>query len=111
MSVAVHLARRNFRIRQAGPKDPVDIVLGGRGFGTCKPGSTRGMRRLQAVAKGHFETVGRASVAAGSGSWTTQDRCDGTLTSVQTGTVGVRDPRRHRTVAVHARHRALVKRG
>jgi hypothetical protein len=55
--------------------------------------------------------VGHVSVATGSASWTTQDRCDGTLTAVQTGTVTVRDPRRHRTAAVHARHRALVKRG
>jgi hypothetical protein len=28
---------------------------------------------------------------------------------VQTGAVTVRDAHRHRTVAVHARHRALIK--
>jgi hypothetical protein len=66
---------------------------------------------LKAVARGHWDVTGRTSVATGSASWTTQDRCDGTLTAVQTGTVSVRDPRRHKTVAVRAGHRALVKRG
>jgi hypothetical protein len=32
----------------------------------------------------------------------TEDRCDGTLTRVMTGTVRVRDFGRHRTVTVHA---------
>ena len=53
--------------------------------------------------------AGHLSLATGSASWTTQDRCDGTLTKVQTGTVTVRG--RHRTVAVHAHHRMPVKRG
>jgi hypothetical protein len=98
-----------FRITQATAKAPADVVLTGRTFSACKAGSTRVVRRLKAVARGHWEVVGHVSVATGSASWTTQDRCDGTLTAVQTGTVTVRG--RHRTVAVHARHRALVKRG
>jgi hypothetical protein len=100
-----------FRVTQATPKAPADVVLTGHAFAACKAGSTRVIRRLKAVARGHWEVVGHVSVATGSASWTTQDRCDGTLTAVQTGTVTVRDPRRHKTVAVHARHRALVKRG
>jgi hypothetical protein len=100
-----------FRVTQATAKAPADVVLAGGTFATCKAGSTRVVRRLKAVARGHWEVVGHVSVATGSASWTTQDRCDGTLTAVQTGTVAVRDPRRHKTVAVHARHRALVKRG
>jgi hypothetical protein len=98
-----------FRITQATAKAPAEVVLTGGTFGACKAGSTRVVRRLKAVARGHWAVAGHVSVATGSASWTTQDRCDGTLTSVQTGTVAVRG--RHRTVAVHARHRALVKRG
>jgi hypothetical protein len=33
-----------------------------------------------------------------------EDRCDGTLTRVETGTVHVHDFGRHRTVVVHAGH-------
>jgi hypothetical protein len=98
-----------FRITQATAKAPAGVVLSGGTFSACKAGSTRVVRRLKAVARGHWQVAGHMSVATGSASWTTQDRCDGTLTAVQTGTVTVRG--RHRTVAVHARHRALVKRG
>jgi hypothetical protein len=98
-----------FKVRQATPKDPVDVVLGGRAFAACRHGSTRVVRRLAASTKGHFEILGRESTTSGTASWTTQDRCDGTLTSVQTGTVAVRDVPRHRTVAVHARRRVLIK--
>jgi hypothetical protein len=114
--VAGHSRRGAFgggilRVAQATAKAPAQVVLAGGTFSTCKTGSTRVVRRLKAVARGHWEVVGHVSVATGSASWNTQDRCDGTLTTVQTGTVALRDPRRHRTVAVHARHRALVKRG
>jgi hypothetical protein len=100
-----------FRIRQATANAPAEAELAGGAFSACKAGSTRVVRRLKAVARGHWDVTGRTSVATGSASWTTQDRCDGTLTAVQTGTVSVRDPRRHKTVAVRAGHRALVKRG
>jgi hypothetical protein len=98
-----------FRIAQATAKAPAEVVLAGGTFATCTSGSMRVVRRLKAVARGHWNVVGHMSVATGSASWTTQDRCDGTLTAVQTGTVTVRG--HHRTVALHARHRALVKRG
>jgi hypothetical protein len=98
-----------FRIGQATAKAPADVVLAGGTFAACTSGAMRVVRRLKAVTRGHWNVVGHVSVATGSASWTTQDRCDGTLTAVQTGTVTVRG--RHRTVAVHARHRALVKRG
>ncbi len=100
-----------FRVRQVTAKAPAEVMLSGGAFGACRAGSTRVVRRLKAVARGHWDVVGHVSVATGSASWTTQDRCDGTLTAVQTGTVRVSDPRRHRSVAVHAHHRALVKRG
>jgi hypothetical protein len=85
-------------------------VLAGPPFRACRAGSTRVVRQLQAVARGRWRTVARESIATGAGSWATNDRCDGTLTAVQTGTVAVRDVHRSRTIAVHARQRALVRR-
>jgi hypothetical protein len=41
--------------------------------------------------------------------WLTQDRCDGTLTTVRRGTVSVRDFKRRRTVSVKAGHSYLAR--
>jgi hypothetical protein len=41
--------------------------------------------------------------------WLTQDRCDGTLTTVKRGTVSVRDLKRRRTVSVKAGHSYLAR--
>jgi hypothetical protein len=59
---------------------------------------------------GLFQTRGGNSVATVRGtSWFTEDRCDGTLTRVSSGSVSVRDLRRHRTVVVRAGQSYLAR--
>jgi dipeptidyl aminopeptidase/acylaminoacyl peptidase len=60
-------------------------------------------RRLWGDAKGRFRTQGKYATAAVRGTvWLTEDRCDGTLIRVRTGSVTVRDLVRKRTVVVRA---------
>jgi len=60
--------------------------------------------------KGRFRTDGKYSSATVRGTiWLTQDRCDGTLTTVKRGTVSVRDFKRRRTVSVKAGHSYLAR--
>jgi hypothetical protein len=58
---------------------------------------------------GGFETVGRYSTATSqrAASWTTVDRCDGTLTRVTHGTVSIHDTVTKKTVVVRAGHSYL----
>jgi len=68
------------------------------------------VRRLRGRAKGRFRTRGRYSAATVRGTnWTVADRCDGTLTSVKTGVVAVRDFRKRRDVTVRAGHSYLAR--
>jgi hypothetical protein len=101
-----------FRVRQATASAPVAVTLAGAAFGpACRPGSHKVVRRLRATAdRGRWQTVGRRSVAGvtKAASWVTQDRCDGTLTVVRTGTAGVRGAHGH-TFTVRAGHRRLVR--
>jgi Ca2+-binding RTX toxin-like protein len=70
------------------------------------------LRRLFGRAHGRFRTRGRYSTATVRGTtWTVTDRCDGTLTTVQKGTVLVRDRVKHRTVRLKAGQRYLARRG
>lgn len=72
--------------------------------------SSKVLQTLHASAHGRFRTRGRYSAATVRGTvWTTIDRCDGTLTSVQRDTVAVTDFVRHKTVLVHAGHSYLAK--
>ncbi len=58
---------------------------------------------LRATANGRFRTRGRYSSATVRGTiWTTTDRCDGTLTTVQRGVVAVTDFRRRRLIVLRA---------
>ena len=60
---------------------------------------------------GHFRTKGKYSSATVRGTaWLTIDRCDGTLTVVQRGTVDVFDNRRRKTIVVHAGQTYLARR-
>jgi dipeptidyl aminopeptidase/acylaminoacyl peptidase len=60
-------------------------------------------RRLWGDAKGTFRTQGKYATAVVRGTvWLTEDRCDGTLIRVRTGSVTVRDLVRKRTVVVRA---------
>jgi hypothetical protein len=70
----------------------------------------RRKRRLWGRGRGRFRTRGRHSSASVRGTfWLTEDRCDGTLTSVREGKVRVRDFRRKKTVTVKAKHRYLAR--
>ena len=60
------------------------------------------------VAKGIVRTVPKKGLVIGrDASWTTSDRCDGTLTRVTRGRVTVRHGRRN--VTVRAGRRYLIK--
>jgi IPT/TIG domain len=59
---------------------------------------------------GKFRTKGRYAAATTRGTvWSIADRCDGTLTQVNAGTVVVSDFVRHRSVTVRAHHSYLAK--
>jgi ferric-dicitrate binding protein FerR (iron transport regulator) len=59
---------------------------------------------------GRYRVRGRYSVAAAIGTaWVTEDRCDGTLTTVKSGTVRVLNLERDRTVIVKAGQSYLAR--
>jgi hypothetical protein len=59
---------------------------------------------------GRFRTKGRYSAATVRGTqWVTEDRCDGTLTKVKRGRVGVLDFHTHKTTTVHAGQSFLAR--
>ena len=99
------------------PRDQIDRAKRSRATG--RPGaraaarrrlSRRTIRRLRSNAKGRFRTRGRYSSATVRGtSWTTTDRCDGTLTKVTRGTVTVRDLRRHKNITLRKGKSYLAK--
>jgi hypothetical protein len=61
-------------------------------------------------SKGNFRTRGGNSVATVRGTaWYVEDRCDGTLTRVSSGSVTVYDRGRRRTVLVRAGHSYLAR--
>jgi len=107
-----------FQVRQSKRRSArglTDLVLKGGTFNRCgaargKRGkrasaslSRRTIRRLRANAQGRFRTSGRNSSATVRGTrWETIDRCDGTLTKVQRGTVVVRDFRKKKNVVLKA---------
>jgi hypothetical protein len=65
---------------------------------------------LWGSGKGKFRTNGKYSSATVRGTiWLTQDRCDGTLTTVKRGTVSVRDFKLKKTVSVKAGHSYLAR--
>jgi hypothetical protein len=75
-----------------------------------KKGAKSVLGKLWGNGKGKFRTSGKYSSATVRGTiWLTQDRCDGTLTSVKRGTVSVRDLRRHKTVTVKAGRSYLAR--
>ena len=107
-----------FSLRQDTGRRPVTMLqLTGGSFGRCGGSSSResaaparkakpGRRlrtRLDKPKRAHVKVRGRYSIGAAYGTaWLTEDRCDGTLTRVKSGTVRVRDLVRHRTVTVRA---------
>jgi hypothetical protein len=116
-----------FQVLQRGTGMPVtDIRLRGGSFANCgRPVARRSMigrvlasssrsrkvRSLWGHGKGHFRTRGRNGAATVRGTWwLTEDRCDGTLVRVRRGLVGVRDFKKHKTVAVPHGHSYLARR-
>ena len=111
-----------FQVRQSkkrSAKGLTDLVLKGSSFRSCKGRgssdasaslSRRAIRRLRANANGRYRTSGRNSAATVRGTkWGITDRCDGTLTQVQRGTVVVRDFRRKKNIIVKAGKSYLAK--
>lgn len=75
-----------------------------------KRGAKSVLGSLWGNGKGKFRTNGKYSSATVRGTiWLTQDRCDGTLTTVKRGTVSVRDFKRRKTVSVKAGHSYLAR--
>jgi hypothetical protein len=65
---------------------------------------------LRSTAKGRFQTRGRYSSATVRGTtWTTTERCDGTLTRVTRGVVLVTDTRHHKQILLRAGKSYLAK--
>jgi hypothetical protein len=68
------------------------------------------VRRVWGRGRGRYRTRGRYSSGVVRGTtWLTEDRCDGTLTRVVTGTVVVRDFGLRRTVVVRAGEQYLAR--
>jgi hypothetical protein len=96
---------------------------GGPSYAACRRGAGDGASARSAAASpkvlqtlrardrhGRFRTRGRFSAATVRGTaWTTTDRCDGTLTTVQSGTVSVRDTRTGATTILHAGQSHLAR--
>jgi hypothetical protein len=106
-------AGAEFQVLQPGAAIPTtDLVLHGGDVSTCATGArtraaraarSKSIRRVRGSGHGRFRTRGRYGSASVRGTiWTTDDRCDGTLFSVQRGVVAVRDFVRNKTVQVAA---------
>jgi Ca2+-binding RTX toxin-like protein len=81
---------------------PTVLQLQGRSFRGCRAlGRKVIIRRLQGRGRGRFTTVGRvSSTLTRRGRWVVEDRCDGTLTRIQSGLGTVLDPRVRRRIVV-----------
>jgi len=115
----------SFRVAQPpNAQGMTDIALVGGSSSACGGSRPRGHRASVAAHRrtkvirslwatddhGRFQSRGRSSVATVRGTtWVTTDRCDGTLTSVSSGQVSVRDLRAKRTVVVSAGHSYLAR--
>ena len=87
-----------------------------RGRLTCSQASTAATKKRRTNTlwgsdrRGRFRTRGRNATATVRGTvWRTTDRCDGTLVSVSSGAVSVRDSVRKRTVTVRKGHSYLAR--
>ena len=99
-----------------------DIILNGSSFRrACRTTtasisqkrrrSKKRVRRLFGDGKGTFRTRGRNAAATVRGTrWSVQDRCDGTLVTVQRGRVSVRDLVKRKTVIVRTGRKYLARR-
>jgi hypothetical protein len=113
---------RQGRIKKRSKKLITELRLTGSSFKTaCKTKakasisakrkkSKKRVRRLFGNAKGSFRTSGRNAAATVRGTrWGVQDRCDGTLVTVQRGRVEVRDKVKRKTIIVRTGHKYLAR--
>jgi hypothetical protein len=113
---------RQSRIKKRSKKLITELRLTGSSFRkACKPKakasisakkkkSKKRVRRLFGNAKGSFRTSGRNAAATVRGTrWSVQDRCDGTLVTVQRGRVEVRDKVKRKTVVVRTGRTYLAR--
>jgi hypothetical protein len=111
---------RQSRIKKRSKKLITDLRLTGSSFKkSCKAKasiaarkkkSKKRVRRLFGNAKGSFRTSGRNAAATVRGTrWGVQDRCDGTLVTVQRGRVEVRDKVKRKTIIVRTGHTYLAR--
>ena len=92
------------------PRAPRKPRIAGASAKRRKKSASRSVRHLWGEGKGAFRTVGRFSSATIRGTtWLTDDKCNGTLTRVTVGKVGVRDFVKRRTIIVKARRKYLAK--
>ncbi len=93
------------------PKAAADNAAADSSVAQAAKASPKVLQTLKASDNhGQYRTSGRYSSASVLGTqWTTSDRCDGTLTSVQRGTVDVYDFATRKTIVVHAHHSYLAK--
>jgi hypothetical protein len=105
-----------FEVRQD-RKGYVDLYLRGPACSAARHATAASAARRARTRRlwgrdhgGRFRTHGRNSHATVRGTrWVVEDRCDGTLTSVSSGAVVVRDTVRHRRVVLHAGERYLAR--
>ena len=88
-----------------------DAICGSGGVDIARASAnTKSVRHLWASGKGKFRTKGRFAAASIRGTlWETDDRCDGTLITVQVGAVSVFDQVLNKTVVVTAGKSYLAK--
>jgi hypothetical protein len=105
-----------FRVTQPRTTRPITALnLTGGNFRRCRAGAGRAtaartIRRLRGSARGRFRTRGRRSSATVRGTrWRVADTCRGTLTTVQSGRVAVRDFRKRRTITLRRGGRYLAR--
>jgi hypothetical protein len=100
---------------------PTDIEIAGPSLATACKAKTKKAKKVPskgvirtlraATTKGVWRTTGRASISTVSltANVITQERCDGTLTTVKSGSALVRDKKTRRTVRVRAGRSYLAK--
>src|SRR3954469_1602913 len=106
-----------FTPRQTSKNPLTTLSLSGGGLAGCggrvpRGGSAAAARRrsLFSNVKGHFRTRGRNSAATARGTkWTMTDTCRGTLTSVRSGTVVVRDYSLRKNRTLHGGQHYLAR--
>jgi hypothetical protein len=115
-----HFANGLFRFTQTRKNPLTTVSMTGGGLNACSrlprggsPKATAARKRRRSLfsrVKGRFRTRGRNSAATVRGtSWTMTDTCKGTLTSVKTGRVEVRDFRLRKKIVLRAGHSYLAR--